>query len=287
MHTQIKRRYRRLETLRQRGERLVALASDTLTGRRVVLKSDRAAYIQRELQTLLALPPGVGPELHDLVWTPEKRLVLVLEHLDGRTLAEAAPQLGAPQLPALVGGLCQKLAQLHRAGFVYADLTPSNVLLLDGSAPGVTPEVRLIDFDATLTRASDPREDEVVGGTPPFMAPEIARGWTADGRADQFSLGMLLRELFPALADDPAWSPLIERLCQRTAANRFADITAFRRALDEAFGGNCGGPEPPLFGAGPLRGRRDEREQLAELFSSALVASTASSAGEKGLVMKS
>ncbi|MBD3235734.1 MAG: hypothetical protein GF330_03435, partial [Candidatus Eisenbacteria bacterium] len=243
-------RYRWQRALRQHGDRLVGEAADSLTGSTVILKCDRFAYIQREMQTLLALPPGVGPVLRDASWTPERRLVLVLERLSGRTLSDAASTLTSRELPWIIGRLCQCLEALHRAGFVYADLRPENIFLLDAPQHVVPRDVRLLDFGATLTRVSDPREDATVGGTPELWAPEVARGWSVDGRADQYALGQMLRRLAPHLARDRAWGGLIERLTQPRAGDRFSDMAAARRALREAFGEAVPRAETPQLGAG-------------------------------------
>jgi tetratricopeptide (TPR) repeat protein len=84
------------------------------------------------------------------------------------------------------------LAFLHERGVCHRDLKPSNVLLSPGGRP------LLLDFNLSADAVSPH-----LGGTLPYMAPEqleafLGRGAGAprpDGRADLFSLGVILYEL--------------------------------------------------------------------------------------------
>jgi len=255
-------RYETLSVLSEHGERRVEHARDRLTGETVVLKTDHRASALQELRTLLALPPGVGPAVRDVVWTggEDGRLIIAIEHLTGRTLAEAAPDLLPAQLPGIVHAICQCLGHLHRADFVHADIKPANIFLLDSDAEC---EVRLLDFGFTLSRMADPWTNQETGGTPAFMAPELMRGWVVDGRADQYSLGRTLRELFPELEEDDEWAELLETMCERRPARRFPDILSLRDAIGEALGADAVAPEFPRFGAGPLRGREGSIREVS------------------------
>ncbi len=93
----------------------------------------------------------------------------------------------------LAARLLDALAFMHQEGVLHRDLKPSNVLLASGGVPML--------LDLNLCR--DERLGAApFGGTPWYMAPEQLRllGTTAvetalDGRADLFSLGVILYEL--------------------------------------------------------------------------------------------
>lgn len=95
-----------------------------------------------------------------------------------------------PTVVCFVGlELAFALHHAHDAGVVHRDLSPANVLL---SRAG---EVKLADFGvATLTANANPTMSGTIRGKVPYMAPEHMRGKKLDGRADLFSLGVLLYE---------------------------------------------------------------------------------------------
>jgi len=83
------------------------------------------------------------------------------------------------------------LGYAHSKGFVHRDVKPDNILLRDDTAAALT--------DFGIARASDSatrmtRTGAVIG-TPHYMSPEQARGKPIDGRADLYSLGIVLFEL--------------------------------------------------------------------------------------------
>jgi serine/threonine protein kinase/Flp pilus assembly protein TadD len=88
--------------------------------------------------------------------------------------------------------LLEALAFIHAEGVCHRDLKPSNVLLTRAGVP------MLLDFNLS----GDERHARIgLGGTPTYMAPEqlqrlLTRDGTGlDGRADLFSLGVMLYEL--------------------------------------------------------------------------------------------
>lgn len=91
----------------------------------------------------------------------------------------------------VVREIATALAYAHAKGFVHRDIKPDNILLRDDGSSALT--------DFGIARASDSatrmtRTGAVIG-TPHYMSPEQARGRTIDGRADLYSLGVVLYEL--------------------------------------------------------------------------------------------
>ncbi len=244
-----------------RDRRTTWPALDRLTGRSVFVKTGPRADVLRPLSVLLQLPGGVAPGVEDVFTSAPGELALVEERLAGSTLLEAAGHLDPRSLPALLVSLCRALAGMHRAGFVHADLKPGNIFLLDEPAN----EVRLLDPEfAWSLGPSGVDEGELRGGTPGYAAPELLRGWSVDPRADLFSLGMTLEDICPGLRTDPSWAEIVDRLTQPRASQRYADVLELRRTVEERFGLPVAASAPPVFGAGPLRGRASQIAAVLE-----------------------
>ncbi|WP_165072562.1 serine/threonine-protein kinase [Paludisphaera rhizosphaerae] len=92
----------------------------------------------------------------------------------------------------LLRDLAEAVDYAHKHGVVHRDIKPANILIDDRGRP------RLIDFglarradlDSSLT------SDGAVVGTPAYMSPEQAQGYSrqVDERSDVFSLGVVLFE---------------------------------------------------------------------------------------------
>lgn len=121
-------------------------------------------------------------------------LYLVMELIEGESLAERLARAAHPTMPealALIARVAEALAVAHSLGIVHRDIKPGNIMLTgDGG-------VKVADFgvakavgeETNLTRTG------IVVGSPAYMAPEQVRGQELDGRADIFSLGVVLYEL--------------------------------------------------------------------------------------------
>jgi serine/threonine-protein kinase len=118
-------------------------------------------------------------------------------------LRQKEPRPGWSQV-RLLGAFAQvarALGYAHSSGVLHGDVKPDNILLGDFG------EVYLADWGLLKLRDGGIHEDAEIGallpdfaslggGTPGYLAPEVARGEpTIDHRADLFSLGVVLYEL--------------------------------------------------------------------------------------------
>ncbi|MEZ4310125.1 MAG: serine/threonine-protein kinase [Polyangiaceae bacterium] len=135
-------------------------------------------------------------------------LYIVMEYLQGRGLDLALKQDGPWPLDRaiqMVLRVAYALEEAHRLGIVHRDLKPENIFLVQ--RPGGLELPKLLDFGlAKMNRAGESsggglsitaeltQEGDILG-TPAFMSPEQSFGESLDGRADIYSLAVILYEL--------------------------------------------------------------------------------------------
>jgi serine/threonine-protein kinase len=125
----------------------------------------------------------------------------VMELLEGETLASRVRRAGA--MPADVAArigerVADALVASHAANVIHRDLKPDNVFLVRTARADDrrADDIRVVDFGAAkIVGGSRMTRPGIVFGTPYYMSPEQAAGQAIDGRADVYSLGVLLYEL--------------------------------------------------------------------------------------------
>jgi serine/threonine-protein kinase len=116
---------------------------------------------------------------------------IVMEYVAGQSLnkvlsASPGAKIALEDALRLTQEIAESLAYAHSQGVVHRDIKPANILVTeDGHAKIADFGVAKLDF-ANLTIAGH------AVGTPAYMSPEQLEGGLVDGRADLFSLGVIL-----------------------------------------------------------------------------------------------
>jgi serine/threonine-protein kinase len=148
------------------------------------------------------------------------RAYIVMECVDGRTLADVLAQRGRlpwPEAVRLALQACAALDHAHRAGLVHRDVKPQNLLLrADGT-------LKIADFG--IARAAEQTRLTQAGtilGTAAYLSPEQAAGEEVTSAADVYSLGAVLYELLTGRT--PYTFETLAELAHRQAAEPIESI---------------------------------------------------------------
>src|SRR5579863_9987139 len=239
--------------------------SDRIEAMKILLpdlagRQDLADRFLREIKLLAGLNhPNIAALRTAL--TLNNQLVMVMEYVEGTTLAARLEQSPLPSADA-VNYMHQVLAALsyaHAQKVIHRDIKPANMML--------TPEgvVKLMDFG--IARSGSDRALTVTGttmGSLYYMSPEQVKGQATDERSDLYSVGVSLYEMVtgerPFRADSDyslmaahlqqtpkppieirsdlpaALNQIILMAIEKDPAQRFQSADAFRNALKSASG---------------------------------------------------
>jgi serine/threonine protein kinase/predicted ATPase len=176
----------------------VWLATDTLLDRLVAIKCPKVAHdpIRRErflaeARMLARLNHPNITQIYDALFDEgANRFYLVMEYVDGKDLAEiirAGTPLPLDWVLDVAMGVLRALSYAHGQGVVHRDVKPANVMIAD--------DVKLTDFGLENLQLILQEGTSFMAGTAAYMAPEQIEGRAVDGRADLYSLGVMLFEM--------------------------------------------------------------------------------------------
>ena len=203
------------------GMGAVYRATDTKLGRTVALKVIRAEAAEGPSAETIARflrESRVGAALAhpNIVIVFEASAIgdcpyLAMEWVDGASLAVMMSRPGAlapGHRLEILETIADALAYANAQGVIHRDVKPSNVMI-DGRG-----RARLVDFGiakrtGALAAGTQmlPTHARAVLGTPAYMAPEQMLSPAVDGRADQFSWGVMAYELLGGSHPNTTVSP--------------------------------------------------------------------------------
>jgi len=242
--------YRVRNIISQRVEAMKVLLDD------LAADPDLAERFTSEIRTLARLDHPNIAKLHTAI-TFDNQLLMLMELLEGRTLASRAKQgpIGLGEIVDFTSQTLAALAYAHKAGVIHRDVKPSNVM--------ITPHgiVKLMDFGIAKSESDHNRtRTGMTMGSMLYMSPEQVRGSNVDARSDIYSVGVMLYELVtgklpfdadnthaildaqlnqapqPPIEVNPALPAALNEIILTAMAKepmrRFQSADAFRKALD-------------------------------------------------------
>jgi len=201
-NTLIGARYRLVRRIGQGGMAEVWLAKDTSLDRDVAVKVMRAHHdndhvgnerFRREAKASAALSSPNIVTVYDVVEDAGRQAV-VMEYINGQSLRELLDKRHriSPSLTVHIGmAVATALDAAHAKDLVHRDIKPANILITPAG------RVLLTDFGIAKTLSgneSDLTNDNIMMGTAKYLSPEQVSGKKLDGRADLYSLGLVLYE---------------------------------------------------------------------------------------------
>jgi eukaryotic-like serine/threonine-protein kinase len=263
-------RYRLISRLGAGGMSAVYLARHVLIDRLVAVKTLRRDLAQdpvqrdrfiREARAVNRVNHDNIVEITDFGETDDGLVYLVMEYVAGESLLRVIGS-DAPFEPMRTLHIAEQtasaLGRAHQMGIVHRDLKPENILVVrrkDGRD-----FIKLLDFGiAKILDAPSLTGSQQIFGTPGYIAPEYIQSTSIDGRADLYSLGVLMYEMvtnalpfdyeypgdllvkhvteppIPPSRREPTVEPALERLIlrclEKDPANRFRDAYHFLEEL--------------------------------------------------------
>jgi serine/threonine protein kinase/Flp pilus assembly protein TadD len=194
--------YKILEMLGSGGMGTVYKAEDTRLHRTVALKFLHADLIHeeeaklrfiQEAQAASALDHHNICNIHEIDEADGNQIFICMAYYDGCSL-KAKIETGVlcqEEIINIAIQIAQGLDRADRAGMVHRDVKPANIMFTEDAI------VKIVDFGlAKLQGQTSLTRPDTTPGTVAYMSPERLRGEEVDIRADIWSYGVLLYEMF-------------------------------------------------------------------------------------------
>ena len=195
--------YRASDT--QFGGRLVAIKEMSQSSLKPQELIEASESFNREAMLLASLTHPNLPRIYEQ-FTENARSYLVMDFIEGETLEARLQKLDCAKLPvekvlSIALQLCSVLEYLHtrQPPIIFRDLKPGNVMITPAE------HVFLIDFGIARNFKPGQEKDTTALGSYGYAPPEQYGKSQTTTRADIYSLGATLHQLFTG--DDPSETP--------------------------------------------------------------------------------
>lgn len=195
------------------------------------LSADALARFRREAEVATRINHPNIVEVHDFNTLPDGSPYLVLEFLQGESLASRLRHpMEVADVQRILRQVGSALQAAHAHGVIHRDLKPDNIFVV---AEPMGEVVKVLDFgiskvvDSTTLQT----QEAVLVGTPAYMSPEQALGNNKDvgPQSDVFALGAIAYEMLTG--SQPFVADSVAQLVFKIAYEPHAPITALKPGL--------------------------------------------------------
>jgi eukaryotic-like serine/threonine-protein kinase len=277
--TALETRFQLLKEIGRGGMGIVFQAHDKQLKEQVAIKvlspllsnnADGLERLKREVSAARRITHPNVIRIHDISESGGLHFVS-MEYFSGTTLKDIIKRDGpfsGAQGSQIAFQICDGLESAHKHGVIHRDLKSQNIIVNDHG------ELKIIDFGlATSIHQQGMTATGLILGTPEYMAPEQVAGKKADERADIYSFGIILYELFtgkvpftgetaiavgfqqmrenptPPRQVNPQISTELERIIlkalQKSPYDRYSSVPEMRSDLEKAFQAASGRVQEP------------------------------------------
>lgn len=157
---------------------------------------DKVLLLRREIASLMSLKNEYLVEFVGFNIDPDVPLWIVMKKVEGGSLEDAVLQnsLDAIQKTKIAFEVAQGMEYLNLHNIIHRDLKSGNILLEDPESVEVKPKI--CDFGYARSDLSSSINMTSHVGTEYYMAPEVILGEHYNFKADVFSFGLVLYELY-------------------------------------------------------------------------------------------
>eukprot|EP00002_Diphylleia_rotans_P038849 TRINITY_DN8883_c0_g1_i2.p1 TRINITY_DN8883_c0_g1~~TRINITY_DN8883_c0_g1_i2.p1 ORF type:complete len:473 (+),score=99.82 TRINITY_DN8883_c0_g1_i2:46-1464(+) len=167
--------------------------------------------VMREVSTISRLHHPNIVQLIELVEDPVRDFTYIVMELvqgcDLLTFINSTPRVVEKEGKIIVAQIILALNYCHDHGIIHRDLKPENILVQDNGI------VKLCDFGLCCTSYTVKAENQLICGSPGYIAPEVVFAEVYDHTCDYWGLGCLTYSMFTKLIPFGAnWIDEYERL---------------------------------------------------------------------------
>lgn len=211
-------------------------------------KESFAERFKREAHALAQLnhPHIIG--VHDFGETPDGQMYYAMEFVSGMDLQHLLKRDPPEprQILKIITQVCEALQFAHEQGIVHRDIKPANILVDERG------NVKVADFGLAKVMGQQAVDYTATGmtiGTPDYIAPEaLDQSRSIDHRADIYSLGVMIYELFTGHVPKGVWEPpsirsgadkgidaVVSKAMQNNPEKRYQHVSDMTQVLEKLF----------------------------------------------------